>query len=130
MQKRAKHFGLTLIILTIVAMFVSPLSPAAIADEVADGNALYKQRCAQCHGEDGKANTAIAKALKPAPRNHADGNYMNLLSNEHLTKVIKEGGTAVGKSAMMPPQADLTDHQIKTLIAFMRTIANPPYKSK
>ena len=127
MQTRVNRLRLALILLTVVAIFGTPLTPA-IAGDAEAGKELYKQRCAQCHGEDGKAQTPIAKALKPVPRDHTDGAYMNALSNEHLTKVIKQGGTAVGKSAIMPPQADLKDDQVVNLIAFMRSLANPPYK--
>jgi cytochrome c551/c552 len=52
---------------------------------------------------------------------------MNQLSNDHLKQVIKGGGTAVGKSPIMPPQADLSDEQIDNLVAFLRSIAIPPY---
>ncbi len=33
------------------------------------GQSVYKGNCASCHGEDGRADTDIAKALTPAPRN-------------------------------------------------------------
>jgi cytochrome c1 len=54
---------------------------------------------------------------------------MNKLDDTHLAKVIKGGGTAVGKSAIMPPQPDLTDAQVANLIAYMRSLADPPYKT-
>jgi mono/diheme cytochrome c family protein len=92
-----------------------------------DGNQLYQQRCSMCHGTDGKGNTPTAKALNPKPRDHTDGTYMNAISNEHLSKVIKQGGTAVGKSPLMPPQTDLNDQQIQDLATFVRSLAVPPY---
>jgi mono/diheme cytochrome c family protein len=92
------------------------------------GKQLYQQRCAPCHGPDGKANTPTAQALNPKPRDHTDGSYMNTLTNDHLMKVIKQGGAAVGKSPIMPPQADLSDKQMEDVIAFVRSLANPPYK--
>ena len=55
---------------------------------------------------------------------------MNALSDEHLAKVIKEGGPAVKKSPIMPAQADLKDDQIANLVAFLRTLADPPYSAK
>lgn len=92
------------------------------------GKQLYQQRCAPCHGPDGKANTPTAQALNPKPRDHTDGVYMNTLSSEQLSKVIKQGGTAIGKSPIMPPQADLNEQQIRDIIAFVRSLANPPYQ--
>jgi mono/diheme cytochrome c family protein len=102
---------------------------SALAQDSAEaGKQLYQQRCAPCHGPDGKANTPTAQALNPKPRDHTDGSYMNKLSQDHLLKVIKQGGTAVGKSPIMPPQADLNEQQIKNIIAFVRSLAVPPYQ--
>jgi mono/diheme cytochrome c family protein len=101
---------------------------AAQQGAVESGKQLYQQRCAPCHGPDGKANTPTAQALNPKPRDHTDGSYMNALANDHLFKVIKQGGVAVGKSPIMPPQADLSEQQIHDIMAFVRSLAHPPYK--
>jgi mono/diheme cytochrome c family protein len=101
----------------------------AVAQDNRDaGEQLYQQRCAPCHGPDGKATTPTAQALNPKPRDHTDGAFMNQLSNEHLLKVIKQGGPAVGKSPIMPAHTDLNDKQIQDIIAFVRSLAVPPYK--
>ena len=100
------------------------------AGNVEAGGKLYQTRCSPCHGADGKAATPTAQALNPKPRDHTDGAYMNQLSNEHLAKVIKNGGPAVGKSPIMPAHTDLNDQQIEDVIAFVRTLAVPPYSGK
>lgn len=128
MRKCFETYGLMVIAPALIVLLGSWVTSAAAGD-VAAGKETYKARCAQCHGEDGKANTTIAKALQPPPRDHSDGNYMNKLDDTHLAKVIKGGGTAVGKSAIMPPQPDLTDDQVANLIAYMRSLANPPYQT-
>jgi len=69
----------------------------------------------------------MAQTLTPKPRNHTDGAYMNRLSDEHIATVIKNGGAAVGKSPLMPPQPDLSQQQLADLVAFVRTLAVPPY---
>lgn len=94
------------------------------------GGRLYQTRCVPCHGPDGKAATPTAQALNPKPRDHTDGAYMNQLAQEHLAKVIKNGGPAIGKSPIMPPSPDLNDQQIEDIIAFVRTLAVPPYSEK
>lgn len=128
MRKCLEIYGLIAMALALTVLLGSGVTSAAAGD-VAAGKELYKARCAQCHGEDGKANTPIAKALQPPPRDHTDGNYMNKLDDTHLAKVIKGGGPAVGKSAVMPPQPDLTDEQVANLIAYIRSLAKPPYQA-
>lgn len=128
MQARRKH---PLILGMVSAMVLCSMSPSAMAaGNVEAGGKLYQSRCAPCHGPDGKATTPTAQALNPKPRDHTDGAYMNALTMEHLTKVIKSGGVAVGKSQIMPPHTDLSDQQIEDVVAFVRMLAVPPYSPK
>ena len=118
-------------LVALVFVIVSTLGSAITAvaqDALESGKELYQQRCSPCHGPDGKANTPTAKALTPKPRDHTNGKYMNALSNEHLIKVIQQGGASVGKSPIMPPQADLKKEQIENVIVFVRSLADPPYE--
>ncbi len=110
----------------------APAEPAAGGPgpgDVAAGHEQYKIYCATCHGETGCGDGPLSETLDPKPAKHCDGNYMNALSDEHLFKVIKEGGAAVGKSAQMAPWGGtLSDAQIWDVIAFIRSIAEPPYQ--
>jgi len=114
----------------VLVTIVGTVQKAVGAGNAEAGGKLYQTRCAPCHGPDGKAATPTAQALNPKPRDHTDGAYMNQLSHEHLVKVIKNGGPAVGKSPIMPPNPDLNDQQIDDIIAFVRTLAVPPYSGK
>ncbi len=130
MRRRLDTCALAIVMLALMALIGTILTTAAAEDKTIDlakGKELYQQRCSPCHGPDGKAQTATAKALNPKPRDHTDGGYMNPLSHEHLCKVIKMGGTAVGKSPIMPPQTDLKSPQVVPIIAFVRSLAAPPY---
>ena len=44
-----------------------PLLLCASQALAADGAALYKEKCSGCHGLDGKADSAAAKAMKVPP---------------------------------------------------------------
>lgn len=95
----------------------------AHAADPAEGKKLYSQFCASCHGESGKGDGPASAALNPKPRNHTDKEYMAKLSDEDMMKVIKEGGTSVGKSPIMPPWgAALKDDQVKDVVAYIRTL--------
>jgi len=87
--------------------------------------------CATCHGEDGCTPGPGAAGLNPQPAKHCDGNYMNKLSDDHIFKVIKEGGASVGKSPLMAAWGGaLSDDQIHDVVAFVRSLAKPPYPGK
>ena len=102
-------------------------TPIAAGDAVA-GRADYQTLCSSCHGTEGAGDGPVAATLDPKPAKHSDGAFMNTLSDEYLFSVIKEGGAAVGKSAMMAPWGGtVTDEQIRNLIAFIRSLAVPPY---
>lgn len=96
--------------------------------DVAAGAASYTTFCTSCHGMGGDGNTPFAETLDPPPTKHNDGNYMNTLTDDHLFEVIREGGRAVGKSPNMAPWGGaLSDPQIRNVVAYIRTLAEPPY---
>ncbi len=102
---------------------------AAVEADTEAGKSDYHIYCASCHGESGAGDGPVAQALNPKPARHNDGAYMNPLEDDYLFKVIKFGGASVGKSSMMAPLGGaLSDQQIHNVIAFIRTLADPPYQ--
>ena len=58
-----------------------------------------------------------------------DGEKLNGESDEFMQKMITLGGSALGKSAMMPPYGKtLSPAEIKAVISFARAIAQPAYQ--
>ncbi len=91
------------------------------AGDPSKGKEKFEQICASCHGSEGKGDGPAAAALEPKPRDLSDASYVSTLSDEHLFKVIKEGGAAVGKSPLMPAWGNtLSDEDINNVIAFIR----------
>jgi len=107
--------------------------PAAAASapsiDVAAGGRTYAMLCASCHGANGNAKTPIADTLDPRPTAHNNGAYMNGIPDEALFRIIKEGGAVVGRSPLMVAWGgSLSDAEIRNVIAFIRTLADPPYQ--
>ena len=94
------------------------------------GKETYDKTCSMCHGPAGKGDGPAAAALPTKPRNHTDGQYMNPLKDDYLFKIIKEGGASVGKAQFMPAWgSQIKDPDIWNVIAYIRTLAVPPYQA-
>jgi mono/diheme cytochrome c family protein len=97
-------------------------APAAEADPKAEAKALFKTRCVVCHGDHGAGDGPGAAAIEPKPRAFADAAWQASVTDEHIEKIILEGGRAVGKSPAMPPNPDLNDKEavVTELVAMIR----------
>ena len=49
------------------------------------------QRCALCHGADGRGDGVASKGLNPKPRNFHDQAYMSSRTDTQLLEVIHKG---------------------------------------
>lgn len=108
---------------------VEEAEPEPLVPDAARGAEIYAMNCGSCHGAEGKGDGPAGLALEPVPTNHTDGAYMNGLSNDHLYKVVFEGGSAVGKSVSMAPWGGvLGEAKTWDVVAYMRTLAQPAYE--
>ena len=122
MRTRLVWFLCALVVLGATAM--------ASAQNAADGQKLYASYCSTCHGDKGKGDGTAARALPVKPADHTNGAIMNQLSDQFLIDIISKGGSAVGKSGFMPSWgSSIDDKQIRSLVAYLRSIADPPYKA-
>jgi cytochrome c6 len=121
MLQRINILSLTFVALTLGA-------PDLVwAQSAAEGQKLYMTYCSSCHGDKGRGDGTAGKALPVKPADHTDGRLMNSLSDEFLMTIISKGGAAVGKSSFMPAWGGvLKDNQLQDLLAYVRSIANPP----
>jgi mono/diheme cytochrome c family protein len=85
-----------------------PVSTPFVGEvDLTAAQSLFSERCAVCHGADGKGNGVAASALNPKPRNYTDRAWQSTVTDDQLRKTIQLGGAAVGKSPLMPASPDL-----------------------
>ncbi|MFZ0451633.1 MAG: cytochrome c [Desulfatiglandaceae bacterium] len=88
------------------------------------GRALYEYYCTLCHGKTGKGDGINSYNLSKPPRNFTDRARMAAISDSQIQKVIKEGGTVMSLSPLMPAWGGvLTVGEASDLTAFIRTLA-------
>lgn len=107
MQITMKNLGAA----TVAAVLLAGaclLSVPAKAD-VAAGEALYKAKCAGCHGADGKGK----EAMKTRDQSSAD---IQKMSDADLS------GAITGGKGKMPAFKTLSPDQVKDLVAYIRSL--------
>ena len=98
----------------------------AVLGDPQRGGVLYRRYCAVCHGPEGRGDGPNAAFLEDdRPRDLTDSKYIGGLSDEHLARVIADGGQAIQGSRFMPPWGrTLTADQIRHLVAHVRGLAS------
>lgn len=91
-------------------------SPARAAD-LAGGEAIYKGRCAVCHGKDGRGDGPAGKAFNPKPTAFADPASFKGLTDADLKKLIVEG-----KPPMPAFKGSLKDQEVDSVVAFIKSL--------
>ena len=93
------------------------------------GKRVFYQYCVWCHADASPAGPSNRSNVTPVPPLMNDGEKLNSESDEYMQNIVTLGGSALGKSAMMPPYGKtLSSEEIKAVIAFTRAIANPAYQ--
>jgi mono/diheme cytochrome c family protein len=81
---------------------------APTAAQLKQGQAVYQQRCALCHGVKGEGNGPVAASLPSKPANFTDKAHANFYSPRGRIYIIENGvpGTAMAgmKSVLKPDE--------------------------
>jgi cytochrome c oxidase cbb3-type subunit 3 len=95
----------------------------------AQGKRIFYAQCVWCHADATPAGPSNRSNLNPMPVLMNDGTALNHESDQYLENIIALGGSAVSKSAMMPPYGQtLTQQEIQQLVAYTRAIAQPIFQ--
>jgi len=101
-------------LLAIPAAFALAFTTSAWA---ADGQAVYSDNCAKCHGDDGKGQTKMGQ--KVGARDYTDAAVQASFTDAEGVKAVKEGLKKDDKTLMKA--YPLSDDDITAVIAYMRT---------
>jgi len=119
--------GLAVALLAAAFMLIASIASAEDipAAATAEADTIWQQRCSTCHGAGGKGDGAVGAALTPKPRDLTSADWQKGVTDEHIEKIIAQGGQAVGLSLLMPANPDLVSRPdvIKALRARVRALA-------
>ena len=96
------------------------------------GRQLNDRYCSRCHDPESTAErVSNHDNLNAKPHAFTDGEFLNKMSDGDLANIITHGGPALNKSPEMPPYGStLNKADIEALAAYIRAVADPPYRSK
>ena len=94
-----------------VVLLVVPTSLRAAVDAAA----VYKSKCAMCHGANGMGDTATGKSMKVRDFHSAD---VQKQSDEQIEKIIENS-----KGKMPAYKSKLSDAEIDALVKYIRELA-------
>lgn len=99
----------------VIALAVLGVGIAAAQSSGAEkGAQVFKTKCAMCHGQDGKGQTAMGKANNL--KDLASSDVQNVHDSE-LKNIIENG-----KGKMPAYKGKLTDEQVEQVVAYIRTL--------
>jgi len=117
----------TALLLAVGAPWSAP-SPAATSGTDL-GRRIYEQRCADCHGPQGRGDGIKAPFLSPRPGNLVSA-ATSAKSDKDLLKIIANGRP---RTAMPAWKDELSDDEqrevlryIRSLVQFHRSLTPPP----
>ena len=97
--------------LWILGVFAVIICAACLAQS--PGEAIYKQKCLNCHGTDGMASSGIGKVMNVKPVTDLD---VKKLSEAEMIEIALSG-----KGKMQSWKNELTNAQIKAAVEYFRT---------
>jgi len=102
---------------TKILLATLALAASTAALSAGDAAAIFEKQCQKCHGADGTGQTPMGKKL--ALKDFTDAKVQAGFTDAEATKALKEG-VKDGDKTKMKPAEDVTDDDIKALIAKVR----------
>lgn len=96
----------------------------ALTAREARGRRVFLQRCATCHGPEGRGDGQNAYSLQPPPSDFQES--LPKLSLAERRKVVEGGTAALGRSPLCPPWGrSLGPDDLDAVLAWLDVAARP-----
>jgi mono/diheme cytochrome c family protein len=120
-----------LVLLTSMAACLLVHGPAH--GDVAAGKQSFDGLCANCHGPRGQGDGPAGIDILPSPRDFTVGEFKFDADSDgepgtdaDLVLVIRNGASVYGGNPLMAPWGQLSEGQIRDLVAYVRSLAESP----
>jgi mono/diheme cytochrome c family protein len=99
-----------------------PVNRLRSADARARGRALFLEHCALCHGERADGHGVRREAFNSPPADFTDAGWQRRTSDRRAYFAIREGVSGTS----MPSWRSLDEGEAWDLVAYLRSVAEPP----
>lgn len=90
--------------------------------DLADGEALFAEHCAVCHGATGAGDGKLSEHLNPNPGNLQE--RLDERSDWEVFLTVRDGGKAIGLSPVMVGFGErLSEQELTDVVAYTRELA-------
>ena len=93
---------------------------ATLSTKGAEAKENWDTLCAKCHGADGKGDTKMGAKL--GAKDFTDAKVQAEIKDDAAFKALKEGLKSSDDKTLMKPFEQLSDDEIKALVAYVRTM--------
>jgi cbb3-type cytochrome c oxidase subunit III len=106
-------------VLLVLLAASSQIATASEKATIKQGEALYNQNCSVCHQADAIGKTGFAPSL-------TNPELLSIASDKFFESTIRDGRAGTG----MPPFSHLGRKKTKAIVAYLRSHAKLPHRSK
>ena len=103
----------------ILLVMLAISATALLSASAGDAKETYDKSCAKCHGKEGKGDTKMGQ--KSGCKDYSDAKVQDAMTDDAAIKAIKEGVKDKDGKVVMNPSEDLSDADIKAIVAYIRT---------
>jgi cytochrome c553 len=104
----------------IVLLILAFTAAGLISASAADAKDNWEKVCGKCHGPDGKGDTKMGQKL--GIKDLTDAKLQGELKDDQAFKAVKEGIKDSEGKIKMKPAENMSDDEIKALVAYVRTL--------